>query len=351
MLASSPIPKHTVGRTFFVAIITLGVATLVQIGAVCWAYIARSHSTTVETHLALRGMPTMTDSQMPRQQPGFLASLAQANPSPAPAVPKPTPVPPQGVVNPPSPTQARLNELLDQATVLIERGDMSTALIRLREAQALAPDDPKVLSELADAYEKLGSDDKAMELWQHIFSIGKSAGSYYDMAFAKLNPAPAGSGQQAGFSKLDAEGFPTGSVLALVDISKEDSPDSSGKQFTIKVPVKARPGAQIDVNDVGMVVLFYEQLDDQSIVLNNAEVVPKWITSPVDWSKNDIQVLQVKYKAASLDPKIKHPEHRTYFGYIVRVYYKGSLQDVRAEPAGLLKQFPPPLTLQNEETQ
>ena len=38
-------------------------------------------------------------------------------------------------------------------------------------------------------------------------------------------------------------------------------------------------------------------------------------------------------------------ERREYYGYIVRVYYRGELQDSKAEPAGLSKKFPAPFTL------
>jgi hypothetical protein len=43
-------------------------------------------------------------------------------------------------------------------------------------------------------------------------------------------------------------------------------------------------------------------------------------------------------------------ENRSYFGYVVRVYYKGDLQDMRADPVKLLNQYPPPLTLPNEDS-
>jgi hypothetical protein len=32
-----------------------------------------------------------------------------------------------------------------------------------------------------------------------------------------------------------------------------------------------------------------------------------------------------------------------YYGYVVAIYYKGELQDQRAEPVSLLDQFAPPI--------
>jgi hypothetical protein len=69
----------------------------------------------------------------------------------------------------------------------------------------------------------------------------------------------------------------------------------------------------------------------------------------VNWNDSDIEILEVDYAASTPNPKQKHPENRKYFGYIVRVYYKNELQDMRADPLKLLKQYPPPLTLTNED--
>jgi hypothetical protein len=97
-------------------------------------------------------------------------------------------------------------------------------------------------------------------------------------------------------------------------------------------------------------VFFYDLVDEQSVVQTNANVTYRWDTAPVDWNNGDIEILQVEYAASAPNPKEKIMENRRYFGYVVRVYYKGDLQDMRAEPVKLLNQYPPPLTLPNEDT-
>ena len=152
-----------------------------------------------------------------------------------------------------------------------------------------------------------------------------------------------------GSSKKDTDGFQPGSVLALVDISKAPSADQPDKKFTLKIPLKRRPDTKIDVHDVVIQVFFYDMLDDQSVVQTNANMT-RWSTLPVDWNDSDIEILEVDYAAAAPGPKEKHPEQRKYFGYIVRVYYKGDLQDMRANlTVKLLQQYPPPVTLPSEE--
>lgn len=348
MLASSPIPKQTVGRTFFVALCILGGVALIQLGAVGWAFVSRFHSATPdETGAAMRNLQAPPEET---EKLKMTESFAPVEPAPVASLPKPTPVAQGSRPKPVPPAQGRQNELVDLAKALRDRGDMSTALTRLREAQALAPDNPYVISEMALTYEKMGMKDKAMEQWRRIYDMGESAGIYYSAADAKLKngetqPKPGEDG-----SRKDVEGFQPGSTLALIDIDKVDSADTPNKKFLLKVPLKTRPGSKIDVHDVTVQVLFYDQVDDGSIVQTNANITYRWSTLPSKWNDTDIQILEVEYSAASLSAKERQPENRKYFGYIVRVYYKGDLQDMRADPVKLLKQYPPPLTLTTEES-
>ena len=70
-----------------------------------------------------------------------------------------------------SPVQGRQIELINEAKALRDRGDMSTALTRLREAMALSPDNPAIISEMATTYEKMGMKEKALEQWRRIETI------------------------------------------------------------------------------------------------------------------------------------------------------------------------------------
>ena len=349
MSVSSPIPKQTVGRTFFFAIIILGVVALAQLGAVAWVFISRFHSTSQNETVAMREQESSPAAEPERLK--LSESFAPPETTMTTSLPKPTPIAQASQTQKISPAQGRQIELTNQAKALRDRGDMSTALTRLREAMALTPDNPAIISEMAITYEKMGMKEKALEQWRHIEDMGEAAGIYYSAADAKLKnveaqprPNPDGS------SPKDQEGFQPGSVLALVDITKVDSADEPDKKFTLKIPLKRRSDAKIDSpNDVVIHVFFYDMLEDGSIVQTDANMTYRWTTLPVNWNDSDIEILEVDYAASAPNPRQKHPENRKYFGYIVRVYYKNELQDMRAEPLKLLKQYPPPLTLTNEE--
>ena len=184
-----------------------------------------------------------------------------------------------------------------------------------------------------------------------IYDMGESAGIFYEAADAKLKaaelsqqtPAPAANSNSA---TADANGFQPGSSLALVNLSTDEKPETSEgyKRFTLKIPVKRRADAKIDVSGVVIQVFFYDKLGDDSVVRTNANVSSHWATLPADWSQDDIEILEVDYTQAPPEPG-KIEEGRHYFGYDVRIYYNKALQDQAADPPDLMKKDPAPPVL------
>jgi hypothetical protein len=243
------------------------------------------------------------------------------------------------------------------------RGDTSTAVTRLREAATMSPKNPLVISELAETYEKMDLDDKALEQWRTIYDMGDSAGIYYQAADAKLKAAQMNAGSPAATTAttsatpapdssgaVDDSGFQPGSSLALLNLSTVEKPETADgyKRFTLKIPVKRRSTVQINVPDVVIQVFFYDQLGDDTIVHTNADVSSHWATLPADFKAEDIEILDVDYTQAPPEPG-KVEEGRHYYGYVVCVYYNKELQDQAADPQDLIKKFPPPLTLPDKQ--
>jgi hypothetical protein len=371
---------------------TLAVAAIVEIGAAGVALMDRAHSV---PPLSIQIPPiTVADSGTPplpaHVSPAFndpFASATSSTPPPAaaPATPAPTtapvmaqsaaptpaapaastPAPNPMVASLPKPTpvdetqvaapQSRVDGLMAEATALSQKGDTSTAVTRLREALAMAPKNPQIIEQLAVTYEKMDLDDKALEQWRAIFDMGESAGLYYTLADAKLKAAelsqgsgaePSTSPTDATAGNSDAEGFQEGSVLALTNLSTDEKPETqdSLKRFTLKIPVKRRPDAKIDVEGVVIQVFFYDQLANQTVVRTNAIVNDHWNTLPADWVQDDVEILDVDYTQATAEPGALEAG-RHYYGYVVCVYYNKQLQDQAADPVSLIKTYPPPLTL------
>ena len=363
MSSVSPKPSPFVCRTFLVAMTLLGVVAAGELGVLA----GRGFSQKPQTAMAVAATPA---PQPPASTPAvgtveeqLVASAVEK--SLVAALPRPTPVPtatppPARPVTP----ESQVAGLIDLARALRDRGDTGTAMTRLRQAQAIFGSYAPVSSEMALTYEKMGLMDKALEQWRRIYEMGEKAGIYYAAAEAKLralqlpDPSPeetAGRPATAGALTPDATAE-SGPVLSLGNVG---TPDDTGttqpaRRLKLRVPILARPGSQVQPRDVVIQVFFYEQLKDGSLVETNASVTSSWARRmspqgevlPVDWSTSDPEVLEVDYAQPEFDPKDPRTrERRNYFGYSVRLYYKGTLNAKLADPVRLLNQFIPPAAL------
>ncbi len=141
----------------------------------------------------------------------------------------------------------------------------------------------------------------------------------------------------ANLGPRDEVGLPSGSTLGIIECKLMD-----GKPIghTLRIAMKARPGSAIDVQNVKIHVYFYEKTNDGEVVLTDSPIRSEWLSPPVDWSNGTPQILDVLYSGpqASSSPN-------TFYGYVVGIYYNGELQDSRAIPVRLVRDFPPPLFL------
>ncbi len=387
----SPNNRQSYGRTFIVAAAVLGIAAVVQLGMVAWSFF---HKTKTVAPAAAQEEPTRKPpekidvkkliAESPPPDDPFDASsdpLASASAEPAPAhgarpfpvkpaplvetaptaipeKPKPSPaiaVPITNVPggNPLRPTPVplsaltpkvdpRFSELVEQGKLLRGSGDTAGALVKFREAAALAPGDPLPIAEQAYTFEKMSLTDKAAEQWKRILAMGERAGVYYSAAQGKLNTAIVETTRAVAPVQSGAA-IPDGKTLAL-GASRMENAASAGtaKKFTLEVPIRARAGETISVRDVKVFVLFFEKLNGKDIVRTSANVSNRWGSPPADWADGDTETLEVSYDLATGGGR---GEPREYYGYIIRLYYRGELQDTQAEPKALNQKFPASTTL------
>lgn len=355
MLTTSPITRQTVGKTFTIAISTLGIGAILQLGIIGWAFATRPPNP-VSTFVPSTPAPVARLAPNPLAAEPDLASSPFAEPpqtltTNAGVPPRPTPVP---LKNTPAEPTSRFEEVVLQGRQLRERGDMNTAIVKFREAGTMDPRSPIPVAELAATYEKMGSADRAGEQWRKIYDLGDAAGVYYSLAEAKLKAIQTLTVQRVtapeAAAPLDTsapvEGIAPSASLGLLPIRvDEESDDASSKRFTLHIPVKARPRTKMEVRDLVLHVLFYDIVDGQNVVQTSANVNSRWMTPPADWTEGDVEELAVEYQLDKPEAKAAKRENRKYFGYIVRVYYKQQLQAATADPERLSQQYPPPPTL------
>ena len=123
--------------------------------------------------------------------------------------------------------------------------------------------------------------------------------------------------------------------LKIVNARLSNTEDGSKK---LQVAIKANSQEQIDSAQEKVQVYFYDQ-DGDEIVPSKAQVTSKWL----NWQNGEPQLVEVTYLPESVDPGVK------FAGYVIAVYYKGDLQDCRAQPARLQKLFEPKYYIGTDE--
>lgn len=121
---------------------------------------------------------------------------------------------------------------------------------------------------------------------------------------------------------------------AVIEILNADIKGNDGGSKTLQLAIKSRSREAIDVPQVKVQVYFYDEQGGE-IVPSKAQVTSKWLSAPVDWKNGKPELLEVRYLSDSVDTDVR------FAGYVVAIYYKGDLQDCRAEPAKLKKLFEP----------
>jgi|APCry1669189241_1035207.scaffolds.fasta_scaffold03177_4 hypothetical protein len=139
-----------------------------------------------------------------------------------------------------------------------------------------------------------------------------------------------------GASESSMPGTP---VLQILNTRLEGTDEGSKK---LRVTIKSSPKEAIDVPQVKVQVYFYDE-DNGEIIPSKSQVTSSWTSPPVDWKNGEPELLEVRYIPESADPSIR------FAGYLIAVYYKGDLQDCRADPPRLKKLFEPKYFIGSDE--
>ncbi len=98
----------------------------------------------------------------------------------------------------------------------------------------------------------------------------------------------------------------------------------------------ANASLAIDPGKVGIKLFFYDQIQGGVIVPTNAHLDVAFEGSRVSWANGRSEVLRAVYQR----PADASPGAQSYYGYVFRLYYDGSLVEERSDPTSLLSLFP-----------
>jgi tetratricopeptide (TPR) repeat protein len=230
----------------------------------------------------------------------------------------------------------QVDELIDVAAQSRELGDADGAMQALERADLMLPDNPIILREKALTFGKLGQVDKAQQLWDRIEKLGPGAGTESaPMTSAPPPPPPVNEGGLNGaFASLTDSAAPKGPIwLGDCQVSR-DLTAAKGQKLVLKIPVIAKPGVSIGVDDWNLDVLFYDRVDEVRVEPTKAD--PVVYTSDTDPATGNM-VISAVYHMPELSPQdVANIGHREYYGYIVKLYYQHRLMSTAASPRDLL---------------
>lgn len=232
-----------------------------------------------------------------------------------------------------------VNYVVTTAKEIRGMSDMQGALEMLKRADELTPDHPAIIAEIAQTYEQMGVASKATDSWRRIQLLGETkAGSFYELASRRLGAGPAATSaplSMPGGGSLEGE---KNLRLGACQVARDFSV-SNGERYTVRVPI-VRAGSQpVDGKAVNLEVFFFDRVNGVQVAQTIApEPVETWQSTPVDWSGSGEETLDVVYHLPALSAaEIQQHGRRSYYGYMLRLYYNNKLQDVAAEPRDLLE--------------
>ncbi|GAB4164494.1 MAG: hypothetical protein Fur0032_00460 [Terrimicrobiaceae bacterium] len=282
--------------------------------------------------------------------------------------PMPSPAEPESV-QPTSPAQdpvvvARASQLVSEADRLHRIGDFEGSLGLLKQAEAMLPSTPEIQFRIGQALEGLGENGDAYLAYEKSVSVpglSPDVRRQAEQKMALLTQALAGSPSSAvlgggsrpavfpnarGGSVREPNGLQPGAALGIIDARLQDSQPGAK---TLRIAVKSREGLPVDTRLVNVHVYFYEKDEFGEVMVTESKPTTQWISPPIDWSEAEPELLDIEYAL----PDGGLPGNsgdmgapgRSFFGYVVGVYYNNELQDARSEPPDLQGRFPLKLNL------
>ena len=333
MSPGPPDPNPPAGRTLAVAMSVLGVLALGLAAAAGLAIVQRMDLPSeipppAAMPVAAAPSAPAEAAPLPVQQPPAAAPRAPS------FVPRPANVPavPEDPDRPGTIYDPAVLELVEIGITLRRDGDTAGALQRLREADSIHPKHPRILWELATVYKAMALEKQAEAALTDLVGLGPDfGGEYYELGIQSLRGST-----DTGSIGPGAKMRPT---FSFGDTLVTPSPDQGdgAERVTVRLAIQSTLGQPIPPTDIGLVIQFYDLVDGQHIDPTRSDPPTQaWPTYPVDWDDAGIEIVEWGYQMPRLTPEeIAAVGQRRYYGYIARLYYRDTLQDVIAEPRTL----------------
>jgi len=235
--------------------------------------------------------------------------------------------------------QQKLNHLNEEARNFQQNGDFVMAEAVLQKALELKPDDLLTLTNLAFLEQAKGDNQAAVEAWKKIITSSPENDKTVRLAKERAMLLEENIRLEAEAKRREKALLASGRRKIFLDGVKftpetlPQNPPEVQADFILKLDPKTE---NFDASKLRIQVFVYTQAPAGQ--LEPAKIDATFLNSSPDWKTDNGETLRVKYSKYLQPPET--PEDRNYYGYMMRLYYDGELQDQRAEPSKLLELFP-----------
>lgn len=232
----------------------------------------------------------------------------------------------------------QINKLNEDALTFRRSGDFVLAESALNQALSLDGNHPTTLTNLAMLEEARGNSTKALALWRSILGLKTTPNDTIQLAQkrAQLIEDRIRLEEDARLREQQLLSMKRLMVLEEVKTTPQPLPASPveiQKDFVLKLNGLKAP---VDFRRLKIQLFFYDMIADKRLV--GVKVDARFLSgAKPDWSANGREILRVKYVPEKPD---NSAEKRLYYGYVLRVFLDGELQEEQAEPSSLLRLFP-----------
>jgi len=311
------------GHTFSSAMWLLGVCACVEVGAFFWAIwqippgLQPIRAVAAFVPEISRGVATL----VPAGEPPLTGA------APAPSAPAPPPLDAQpstrGVTSPvPLLSDEPIEDAVVERLVIIgeelrSKGSLAGALQNFRQAESVLPDHPRILAGLAATLEGLGQAADALPYLRRLAEFNARPEPVADSTPAV--PPPSASAR---------------TILKIGEVKvNQQSVGPDGQHVALRVIIEAEASSRPVGESTSLIVFFYDEVtadpsSSNRIESSTADTSYLYPTEPYDWQVGGREEIVVNYHQPQFtEEETQDLGNRSYYGYVIELYYQDRLQD------------------------
>jgi tetratricopeptide (TPR) repeat protein len=225
-----------------------------------------------------------------------------------------------------------ISQLNEEASAFRNDRDFIQAEETLKRALLIDPSHGLTLTNYALLEEQRNRPRRALNYWRRVIETGVNVELARERARI-MEEQVAGVIEEEALGRL-GERLRKDIGIASVVTRPDPIPDNPAElevDFEIKI---GKEGLRVEARKLKVQLFFYDRIGADR--LSPAKIDAQFLNPAPDWSTGS-EVLRAKY-ISGLD---NLGEQRRYYGYLIRVFYDGELQDQQARPSAILRLFPP----------